>query len=220
MKYLPSDKYNVAWFKLAECVSRREKERALGVYRLLSHSIDDQAFVHQLEGDILAAFGDLSGAVQQYQNAAELYKKDGRLFEAAAMNEHIFLLSDDKRLYAARLVKLYKELHIVAKAAEYAQELVKILIQTRMLDAATEAMDEWDEMAGPEYTVFERQKLVFAMIEYGRTPLKTMIQHAQKVIDAFLKTNDTQQLRRFLHDLELADAQVYGQICRPNIQMI
>ena len=58
MKHLPSDKYNVAWFKLAECVARGEKEKALGVYRLLVHSLDEPAFIRQLEGDLLLAFKD------------------------------------------------------------------------------------------------------------------------------------------------------------------
>jgi hypothetical protein len=37
MKQTQVDKHTIAWFKIAECVSRGEKERALGVYRLLSH---------------------------------------------------------------------------------------------------------------------------------------------------------------------------------------
>ena len=44
--------YSVAWFKLAEFVTRKEKERAFGVYRLLSHSIADRAFAAQLEACI------------------------------------------------------------------------------------------------------------------------------------------------------------------------
>ena len=40
----------------SQCVARKEKERALGVYRLLSHSFDDLAFARQLEGDIFSFF--------------------------------------------------------------------------------------------------------------------------------------------------------------------
>ena len=53
-----SQKYSIAWFKLAECVGRKEKERALAVYRLLSHSIGDEALTTHLEGDILLSFDD------------------------------------------------------------------------------------------------------------------------------------------------------------------
>ncbi len=66
MKQVPSGKYTIAWFKLAECVSRGEKERALGVYRLLSHSLDDSALVCQLEGDIFLSFNDKQQAVTNY----------------------------------------------------------------------------------------------------------------------------------------------------------
>ena len=52
----PSDKYTIAWFKLAECVAKGEKEKAFGVYRLLMHSLEDQAYAYQLEGDLLDAF--------------------------------------------------------------------------------------------------------------------------------------------------------------------
>src|SRR5437899_218534 len=96
MRYFPSDKYNVAWFKLAECVSRGEKERALGVYRLLAHSLNDSAFARQLQGDILLSFNDVAGAVEHYRTAATLYQQDERLLEAAAVYEHIVNLVANK----------------------------------------------------------------------------------------------------------------------------
>ena len=30
MRYIPNDKYTIAWFKLAECVTKGEKEKAFG----------------------------------------------------------------------------------------------------------------------------------------------------------------------------------------------
>ena len=78
MKHVPQDKYNVAWFTLAECVARGEKVRALGVYRLLAYSIDDSAFRRQLEGDILLAFQDKDDAIVKYKEAAFLYQKAGK----------------------------------------------------------------------------------------------------------------------------------------------
>ena len=68
-------KFNVAWFKLAEFVGRKEKERALGVYRLLSHSLPDDAFAAQLRGRFLMAFYD-EKAVDAYVKAARLYEKN------------------------------------------------------------------------------------------------------------------------------------------------
>src|SRR3990172_10433854 len=80
MRQVPAEKYNIAWFKLAEFVARGEKERALGIYRLLIHSFDDKAFSYQLEGDLLSAFNDES-ARDKYLSAAQLYHKEGRIDE-------------------------------------------------------------------------------------------------------------------------------------------
>ena len=59
MKQVALGKTSLAWFKLAEFVTRGEKERALSIFRLLAHSIRHDALVVQLEGDILLAFDDV-----------------------------------------------------------------------------------------------------------------------------------------------------------------
>jgi len=114
MKQVESEKYNIAWFKLSECVARGEKERALGVYKLLSHSIGDAAFVQQLEGDLLLAFED-EHAVQKYLAAANLYKKNQRFVEAAAVYEHLVTLQPDVDDHVVALVMLYKILNFPDK---------------------------------------------------------------------------------------------------------
>ena len=91
MKEIQSDKYSVAWFKLAEFVGRGEKERALGLYRLLMHSFDDRAFTYQLEGDLLLSFND-EEAQDRYIQAARLYQEDGNVFKAVAVYEHLLFL--------------------------------------------------------------------------------------------------------------------------------
>jgi len=118
MKQFPSEKYNVAWFKLAECVTRGEKERALGVYKLLSHSIDDPAFVEQLEGDLLLAFED-ERAASKYVQAAQLYKKQQRFVEAAAVYEHLLTLEPDVESHMAHLIALYQILNFSEKMQEH-----------------------------------------------------------------------------------------------------
>ena len=83
------EKYNIAWFKLAECVSRGDKERALGVYRLLSHSLHNDAFRDQLEGDIWLAFGELDNAIACYREAAHKYRVNNQPLESAALFEQL-----------------------------------------------------------------------------------------------------------------------------------
>ncbi|MDP3788570.1 MAG: hypothetical protein Q8Q60_04640 [Candidatus Chromulinivorax sp.] len=102
MKLLSSESHNIAWFKLADIVSRGEKERALSVYKLLMHSIADQAFAYQLEGDILLAFDD-NNAIDRYHAAANLYKKNGDYQKAIAVYEHAALCKNDVKILEALL---------------------------------------------------------------------------------------------------------------------
>jgi tetratricopeptide (TPR) repeat protein len=129
MKQVPLEKYSVAWFKLAECVSRREKERALGVYRLLSHSIDDQAFKYQLEADLLLAFNDTPQAVEKYLLAIESYKQTDRLFEMAALYNHLVTLEPNKHEHLTQLVVVYHALKLESKVFRYIESALDLLVK-------------------------------------------------------------------------------------------
>lgn len=129
MKQVPLDRYSVAWFKLAECVSRGEKERALGVYRLLSHSIDDQAFKYQLEGDLLLSFNDTHQAAEKYLQAIQSYNQTGRLFEMAALYGHLITIQPDKHEHHMHMVNIYHELKLESKVFNYLESALDILVQ-------------------------------------------------------------------------------------------
>lgn len=129
MKHTQGDKHTIAWFKIAECVSRGEKERAFGVYRLLSHSFNDNAIARQLEADIYCSFGEIEQAIVLYQQAMELYHKSGRFLEAAAIGEHlIHLHSPDIALYR-EMVQLYISLEMISKIQSRAHLLMNLLAQ-------------------------------------------------------------------------------------------
>lgn len=89
---------NLAWFKLADLISRGEREKALNVFRLLSHSLNNRAYVLQIEGDILWYLDDKS-AIDRYKQAAFLYQKEKRWIDAIAIYEHI--LTQDATSYEA-----------------------------------------------------------------------------------------------------------------------
>lgn len=108
MRYIPRDKYTIAWFKLAECVAKGEKEKAFGVYRLLMHSLEDQAYAHQLEGDLLGAFQD-ERATEKYAYAAQLYLQNRRFKESAALYEELIFLDPTNARYLQQLIAIYKE---------------------------------------------------------------------------------------------------------------
>lgn len=128
MKQQPSESYSVAWFKLAEFVSRGEKIRAMGLYRLLAHSLDDQALILQLEGDLLRSFDDHK-AVERYERAAQSYKASGRLMEAVSVYEHLIVMQPEHHAYRQAAVILYQELAITERAS-YHQTFLDMHKQT------------------------------------------------------------------------------------------
>ena len=129
MKQPHVDKHSIAWFKIAECVSRGEKERALGVYRLLSHSFNDSAIARQLEADIYCSFGQVEQAIALYLQTMELYHKSHRFLEAAAVCEHLITMCSDDLLLYREIVQLYISLAIVPKIRTYVQILVELFGQ-------------------------------------------------------------------------------------------
>ena len=98
----------MAWFKLAECVAKGEKEKAFGVYRLLMHSLDDKAYAHQLEGDLLGAFQD-ERALEKYEHAARLYVENNRWKEAIALYEELAIMNPDNPRTIHCLLELYSK---------------------------------------------------------------------------------------------------------------
>lgn len=124
MKEPVQNKRSLAWFKLTEFVIRGEKERALGIYRLLALSIDNQAFAQQLEGDLLLAFDD-PVAEEKYLAAAQLYLEAQQPTIAVAIYEHLINLISGS--LDSQEIKNNKLAEIVAKLAEIDQDLANKL---------------------------------------------------------------------------------------------
>jgi hypothetical protein len=129
MKQTQFDKHTIAWFKIADCVSRGEKERALGVYRLLSHSFNDNAVARQLEADIYCSFGDTDQAILLYQQAMDFYYKSQRFLEAAAVGEHLIAVRFDNLELRRHMVQLYISLGMITKIKVHVQVLVDLIIE-------------------------------------------------------------------------------------------
>ncbi len=131
MKQTQVDKHTIAWFKIAECVSRGEKERALGVYRLLSHSFNDNAIKYQLEADIYCSFGETELAIALYHQAMESYKKSHRFLEAAAVGEHLVVLQPADTSVHRSLIQLYLSLGMMVKVRAHIQALATFFKQKK-----------------------------------------------------------------------------------------
>jgi tetratricopeptide (TPR) repeat protein len=128
MKQTQLDKHTIAWFKIAEYVSRGEKERALGVYRLLSHSFNDVAVARQLEADIYLAFDEKNTAISLYYQAMELYQKSQRLLEAVAVCEHLITMNPHDVSLRREAIKLYHGLHNEMKLYEHIERSLDMLV--------------------------------------------------------------------------------------------
>ena len=96
----------VAWFKLSELITRKEKEKALALYRLLSHSFDDEAYRLQVEGDILWSLED-EQALEKYTQAAFLYQKEKQLVSSVAIYEHLLTLQPENYDFLYNLLIFY-----------------------------------------------------------------------------------------------------------------
>lgn len=128
MKQTQLDKHTIAWFKIAECVSRGEKERALGVYRLLSHSFNDSAVARQLEADIYLAFGEKEFSIPLYYQAMELYQKSNRLLEAVAICEHLISMAPHDISWRREAIRLYYVLDNKIKLYGHIEKSLDMLV--------------------------------------------------------------------------------------------
>jgi hypothetical protein len=121
---------SISWFKLAEFVERGEKERALGIYKLLALSLSDLAFSYQLEGDILLAFED-EQAINKYFQAVEYYLKQNNIVAAIGTLNHIVILNPNYHTAWDMLTNLYLA-HELDKLAIH----IKNMINHKQLDHA------------------------------------------------------------------------------------
>ncbi len=168
MKQTQVDKHTIAWFKIAECVSRGEKERALGVYRLLSHSFNDNAIARQLEADIYGAFGETDHAISLYQQAMESYIKSQRLLEAAAVGEHLVVLQPSDMSLHRKLIQLYLSLGMVAKVQAHIQVLADFFAHKK----------QWIEQMLDDLCFVDNKKLVQEFVSALQSHSEELHQHA------------------------------------------
>ncbi len=209
MKIISADKYNIAWFKLAECISRGEKERALGVYRLLSHSIKDKALVSQLEGDIFLLFDTIDQAEKCYYDAAQLYKQDGRVLEAAAIYEHLLTLFPKNQGYRRQIVDLYAQQNILSKVTYHTLQLIDSALQTNQCNQAIEYAQKLEEKGNTESCTLAFQKLTLGLIEAKDIDQDVVAESLHKTIDYVLINENDGQLQQFLAKVRAIDSRWY-----------
>ncbi len=148
------DRYSVAWFKLAEFVARGEKERALGIYKLLALSLNKPAFALKLEGDILLAFGDHQNAIAKYLQSTIFYNNEHNYQEAAAICEHVLSIDPYRIDFLRRLQELYTALENKPKLITTLERLISLLRHRHQFQEADDLFVELQALspAVPQYT--------------------------------------------------------------------
>lgn len=208
MRYIPTDKYTVAWFKLAECVAKGEKEKAFGVYRLLMHSLEDKAYAHQLEGDLLGAFQD-DRALEKYEHAAQMYMSNNRWKEAIALYEELIIMSPENARAMHCLLELYTK-H--KKPEQYASKIIKLansFFSKKNFLYASQLIDMLPECAVPQEAVQACISLCMQVIKKNELEAHQIEKLLGKTLFYLINETQTNLLAIFLSDLEQINAHWY-----------
>jgi hypothetical protein len=211
MKHMQSDKQTIAWFKIAECVSRGEKERALGVYRLLSHSFNDNAVAFQLEADIYLSFDEQHKAVDLYHHAIKAYQKTGRLLEAVAICEHLLTITPNDFLLRKNAIHLFKATGIGSKVAGHMRYLVEFYAQKNQWEEIKILIAECESFCDPLGRVTIYEEMIIVLHGKGEACGISMW-CLEKSIDALLIADNERQVQEFLGLIQALDDSLYKHV--------
>lgn len=207
MRYIPTDKYTVAWFKLAECVAKGEKEKAFGVYRLLMHSLEDKAYAYQLEGDLLGAFQD-ERALEKYEHAAQLYVSNHRWKEAASIYQELAGLVPENERYVKQLIQVCKKYKTGTVYHTKLLEIADFCLSKNAVISLSLVIDEFPETCTEESLIKSSIELCLALIQQHNC--EEIIQKLVCKTVAYLSQQmNSQLLAQFMARLEQIEQRWY-----------
>ena len=142
-QYVPVEyQASIAWFKLAELVTRGERERAFNIYRLLIHSLNDDAYAAQLKGDLWYAFNEYERARESYYHAAAWYDCSDRPYQAAFVYERLAVVEYNSLSLRLALITRCAELSLRGHVVRYVNELVTLGEQQNQLEFCMTSLNE------------------------------------------------------------------------------
>lgn len=208
MKQVPPDKYTIAWFKLAECVARGEREKALGVYRLLAHSLDDKAYAYQLEGDLLWALGD-NRAHERYALAAQSYREENRMRQAAALYEHLHYLVPSEDAYLDHLAHAYSALSAKEQLSTALKKLYERALDRADYSKASELLEQIIEntLVNDHESLLKHHILV--LIKKVPAAKEVILMYLERTIELLCKNKNEAQVSQLLQELEQINSAYY-----------
>jgi hypothetical protein len=182
MKQLSTDKYQIAWFKLSEFIRRKQKERALGMYKLLMHSVEDDAFAKQVEADLLHFFEEPS-AIDAYIEAAQMYQKKNKLAQATAIYEQLVLLQPKNCHFIKKLFHFYEQLNHPTRLFFSISRLIEPIIQAENCEILYSCNNIFS-LIPPEEQGHLYKKAVATLIQH-QPKHQLIIPFIEKTINAF-----------------------------------
>lgn len=209
MRQVPTgQKFSVAWFKLAEFVERGERERALGIYKLLVHAIEDKAFALQLEGDLLLAFKD-ERALHVYEQAAKLYSQAEQWIQAAAVYEHLILLRPNRVCYKEELIQVYMQLPAHQRAQEHQCALCKLLLSEHKVDHVLQVIAQAHQQGCPSEHIARMHHMVITyLLKKCSSNDPRIMNHVKHAIDLLIEAENSTLLQEILSDISVSNEQI------------
>jgi tetratricopeptide (TPR) repeat protein len=126
---IPQNNSSIAWFKIANLIERREREKALSVYKLMAHSLQDKAYALQLEGDILCYFEDFPESCVKYLQSAFLYRNAKRWLDAVSLYEQVALIDPNNCDALIYSVPCYAQLDWAPKFKQNLETISGFILQ-------------------------------------------------------------------------------------------
>ncbi len=189
---------SVAWFKLAECIGRGEKERAIGLYRLLTYSFEDQAFVKKLEAEIVATF-DKELAAKEFVSAAHLYFIRGDTQETFFIYQTLHSLFPEKPEYLERLIDMTQHADEIVM---YQRALCSALLQEGSCFKAAELLPSLKKSLGCHEYVDLTQHFVVTALTGKNVNQELITRMMHETLDTCLRFNLDQKLQHFMSSLQ------------------
>ncbi len=141
MKQNSPEKSSVAWFKLAECLKRKERERAFLLYRLLMHSFEDNAFLKKLEGDMWVDF-DTQEAIGCYLTSALSYRNRNDYYEAYLIYKKVCEIDSQATHYIDLLLDVIDHTSFKHERSAYYVRKLSILCNKQLFVQAHQLFQE------------------------------------------------------------------------------
>jgi hypothetical protein len=205
-----SEKSSVAWFRLAECLKRKERERAFLLYRLLMHSFEDSAFLKKLEGDMWIDF-DIQEATNCYIASAHYYKQRNEYHEAYLIYKKLHDIDSQNSMYVDLLLEVIDQTLFKNDKSLYCAKKLSLLCAKKSFVQANICFQEYAELLSPVQKNNFYQEIVKTAIaeEYSDSALIEI--YLKKILEYFLAADQNSSLQQFLNHLEFLNKKWYNQ---------